>query len=131
MSLATVSLATSSLGTIVPRYNVPCNNIPHDNRSLQQLFLATIIPLFLYKWSFTKRTVLRMTKINGTEEHRLLQIIIQMIRPPPFLCKWLFAKRTVLWMTNIFLAENRIRPAPSIEDPQYKISAQMDQRLRS
>ena len=36
-----------------------------------------------------------------------------------------FAKRTVFRMTNIFWsnrAEIRTRPAPSIEDPQYKIS---------
>ena len=43
----------------------------------------------------------RMTKIRGTEEHGLLQIIIRMIRPPLFLCKWSFAKRTVLQMTKI------------------------------
>ena len=29
-----------------------------------------------------KRTVLWMTKIKGTEEHGLLQMIIRMIRPP-------------------------------------------------
>ena len=73
MSLAKMSLATMSLTTIVP-----C-----DNCSSRQLFLATIIPPLLYKWSFTKRTVLRMTKIKGTEEHGLLQMIIRMIRPPP------------------------------------------------
>ena len=42
-----------------------------------------------------------MTKIKGTEEHGLLQMIIRMIRLPPFLCKWSFAKRTVLQMTKI------------------------------
>ena len=116
MSLGTVSLATSSQGTmslgtmslrtIVPRYNVPRNNVPHDNCSSRQLFngiifLATIIPPFLYKWSFAKRTVVRMTKIKGTENHRLLQMIIRMIRPPPFLWKWSFAKRTILQITKI------------------------------
>ena len=30
-----------------------------------------------------KRTVLWTTKIKGTEEHRLLQMIIRMIWPPP------------------------------------------------
>ena len=30
-----------------------------------------------------KRMVLRTTKIKGTEEHGLLQMIIRMIRPPP------------------------------------------------
>ena len=30
-----------------------------------------------------------------------------------------------------FLGGFRTRPAPSMEDPQYKISAQTDQRLRS
>ena len=72
MSLGTVSLATSSqgtmsLGTMSLRTIVPRNNVPHENCSLRQLFngiifLATIIPLFLYKWSFAKRMVLRMTK---------------------------------------------------------------------
>ena len=45
-----------------------------------------------------------------------------------------FAKRMVLQMTNIFLvrwADIPTNPAPSIEDPQYKISAQTDQRFRS
>ena len=65
-----MSLGTMSLRTIVPRYNVPRNNVPHDNCSSRQLFngiifLATIIPPFLYKWSFAKRTVVRMTKIKG------------------------------------------------------------------
>ena len=56
---------------------------------------------FVLLRSFAKRTVLRMTKIKGTEEHGLLQMIIRMLWPPPFLCKWSFAKRTVLWMTKI------------------------------
>ena len=78
MSLATSSLRTMSLGTIVPR----------DNCSTRQLFLSTIVPLDncssqqLILRSFTKRTVLRMTKIKGTEERRLLQMIIHIIRPP-------------------------------------------------
>ena len=104
-----------------PRDNVPWNNVPQDNCSLLQcpwnnvphdicssrqlfngiIFLATIIPPFLYKWSFAKRTVVRMTKIKGTEDHRLLQMIIRMIRPPPFLWKWSFAKRTILQITKI------------------------------
>ena len=58
-------------------------------------------PPFFCKWSFAKRTVLRMTIIKGTEEQELLQIIIQRIRPAPFLCKCSFAKRTVLQMTRI------------------------------
>ena len=71
--------------------NVPCNKFPRDNySSLQrpsqqcpsrQLFRAKIIPPLL-QWSFKKRTVLQMTKIKGTEEHRLLQMIIWMIWPP-------------------------------------------------
>ena len=68
-----MSLATSSLGKIVPR----------NNCSKQQLFLSTIIPPFLYKWSFTKRTVLWMTKIKETEEHGSLQMISRMIWHPP------------------------------------------------
>ena len=100
MSLGIMSLWTISLGTIVLRYNVPRNNVPQHNCSSRQLFngiifLATIIPPFLYKWSFAKRTVVRMTKIKGTEDHRLLQMIIRMIRPPPFLWKWSFAKRAI------------------------------------
>ena len=79
--------------------------VPFDNCSTRQLFLsalflAIIIPPFLYKSSFTKRTVLQMTKIKGTEEQELLQTIIWMIRPPLFLCKWSFAKRTVLTKTK-------------------------------
>ena len=35
------------------------------------------------KWPFSKRTVLQMTEIKGTEKHGLLQTIIRMIRPPP------------------------------------------------
>ena len=51
---------------------------------------------FVLLHSFAKRTVLRMTKIKGSEEQELLQMIIQMIRPTLFLCKRSFAKRTVL-----------------------------------
>ena len=56
-----------------------------------------------------------------------------LFRAPPFLCKWSFAKRTVLRMTYIFLVGWgwNSRPAPSIEDPQYKILAYTDQRFRS
>ena len=50
---------------------------------------------FVLLRSFAKRTVLRMTKIKGTEEQELFQIIIQRIQPAPFLCKCSFAKRTV------------------------------------
>ena len=94
-----------------PRDNVPWNNVPQDNCSSlscpsqqcpsRQLFLVTIIHPFLYKWSFAKRTVVQMTKIKGTEDHRLLQMIIRMIQPPPFLWKWSFAKRTILQITKI------------------------------
>ena len=72
MSLATMSLATMSLTTIVHG----------DNCSTRQLFHETIIPPFFYKWSFTKRMVLRMTKIKEMEEHGWLQMIIRIIWPP-------------------------------------------------
>ena len=42
-----------------------------------------------------------MTKIKGTEEQKLLQMITQRIRPPPFFCKWSFAKRTVLQIIKV------------------------------
>ena len=85
----------------------PCRLVGRSvNCSSRQLFngiifLATIIPPFLYKSSFANRAVVQMTKIKGTEDHRLLQMIIRMIRPPPFLWKWSFAKRTILQITKI------------------------------
>ena len=56
---------------------------------------------FVLLHSFAKRTVLRMTKIKGTKEKELLQMIIRRTQPPPFLCKWSFAKRSVLQMAKI------------------------------
>ena len=67
MSLATVSLATSSLRTMSLATMSLTTIVPSDNCSSRQLCLATIIPPLLYKWSFTKRTVLRMNKIKGTD----------------------------------------------------------------
>ena len=78
MSLATVSLATSYLGTMFLT-----TIVPRDNCSSQQL-----IPR-----SFTKRTFVRMTKIKGTVEHGLLQMIIHMIRPP--LCSFVFLQMII------------------------------------
>ena len=45
-----------------------------------------------------------MTKINGTEEHGLLQVIIRMIRPPPcssISLQMVICKRMVLRTTKI------------------------------
>ena len=78
-----------------------------------------------------------MTKIKGMEEHGLMLIIIWMIRPPP--CSSVPLQMVIckedgslddqhVWSDG---AEIRTRPVPSMEDPQYKISAQIDQRIRS
>ena len=110
----------------VSRDNVPLDNFPRDNCSSLQcpsqqcpsrkLFLVTIVPQFLYKWSFAKRRVLRMTKIKGTEEDGLLQIIIRMIWPP--LCSSVSLQMVISaqtangsgvkakWLTNI---DNEVR----------------------
>ena len=79
-----------------------------------------------------------MTKIKGTEEHRLLQMIIRMIWPPP--CSSVSLQMVIckeddppndqyfFWSNG---AEIGTRPASNREDPQYKISAKTDQRVRS
>ena len=55
-----------------------------DEHGLLQMNIWMIWPPpFLCKWSFAKRTVLRMTKSKGTKEQELLQMIIWMIWPPP------------------------------------------------
>ena len=86
-----------SLTTIVPRDNyssVPLQMViykedgpPDDQNQGRSIFandhpddLASSVPLQMV---IAKRTVLWMTKINGTEEHGLLQMIIQMIQPLP------------------------------------------------
>ena len=91
--------------------------------------------LFLRKWSFAKGTVLQMTKIKGMGENGLLQMTIWIIWPSLFCLQMVFCKEDgPPDPTNIFLsdgAEIHTRPAPHIEDPQYKISAQTDQQFKS
>ena len=90
---------------------------------------------FVLLRSFAKRTVLRMTKIKGTEEQELLQIILQRIRPAPFLCKCSFAKRTVLQMSKIKGTEEHgwlqmiirmIRPPPYSSVPLQMVICKED-----
>ena len=57
--------------------------ISEEKELLPMIICMIRPPLFLCKWSFAKWTVLQMTKIKGTEEHRLLQMTIWMIWPPP------------------------------------------------
>ena len=77
-----------------------------------------------------------MTKTKGMDEHGLLEMTIWMIRPP--LCSSVPLQMVICkedsspddqhffgWMGLKFA------PAPSIEDPQYKISAQTDQQFKS
>ena len=91
---------------------------------------------FLCKWSFLRKWsfFLQMTKIKGMGENGLLQMTIWIIWPSLFCLQMVFCKEDgPPDPTNIFLsdgAEIHTRPAPHIEDPQYKISAQTDQRFK-
>ena len=95
-------------------------------------------PPFLCKWSFAKRTVLRMTKIKGMDKHGMLQMTIWMIRPPScssVLLQMVICKEDGPLDDQQFFGRMGLKFAPdlppSMEDPQYKISAQTDQRFRS
>ena len=68
-----------------------------------------------------------MTKVKGTEEHGLLQMTIWMIWPPP--CSSVPLQMVICKEGGP--VDDQHFFAPSIEDPQYKISAQTDQRFRS
>ena len=85
-----------------------------------------IIPAltFLCKWSFAKRTVLQMTKSNGTKEQELLQMIIQMIQPPtcssvPLI---LVIRRTVLFANDHLQRNGRARRRPNHPDDHLQVT---------
>ena len=90
--------------------------------------------LLLCKWSFAKRTVLQMAKIKGMEEAGLSQMTIWMIRPPrcsSVLLQMVICKEDGPTNDQHLFGQMGLKfaPAPSMEDPQYRISAQTVQEL--
>ena len=110
-----------------------------EEKELLQMIIRRIWPPpFLCKWSFAKRAILQMAKIKWMEERGLLQMTIWVIRPPP--CSSVSLQMVICkeddppddqYFFGSDGAEIRTRPASYMEDPQYKITAQTDQRVRS
>ena len=85
-----------SLTTIVPRNNCSMRQLFNativqcDNYSSPQLFLAKIIPPFLYKWSLQRGQSSRWLKSRGQRSANYCKWSsgwCKLLRAPPFLCK--------------------------------------------
>ena len=122
-----------SLTTIVPR----------DNYSMRQLFLATIFPRNNYS-SIPLQIVICKEDSPPDDQNQGdggAQIVANdhpddsasSVLLRSFANDHLQRRQSSRWPTFFWSdeAEIRTRPAPSMEDPQYKISAKTDQRVRS